>query len=319
MTAAPPPRLEIEAGIGRGVRVRGLIRTCDAIQRQFEASLTRSGTDQADDLRSMGAEILTVLEIVGVACDRADVNPHEFPLPARRAFAWLGLLADADYRRAHLQALQAAAAVDPRVRTRFYNSTALYRLSPHEGLVHLTAHEAFVGAPQDVLQALVRLGVPYSRKRALRARVTTHTETAEFRSALEGLDRFNRPAEDAGRGRHIDLDAVYARVDRAYFGGRMARPHLAWSRSVLRQEFGRYEASRDTVTLNRALDRPDVPEMIVEYVLYHELLHKALGVRVQSGRRQVHNRAFRDAEGRFVQRAEAEAALKRLGDQLRRG
>ncbi len=54
--------------------------------------------------------------------------------------------------------------------------------------------------------------------------------------------------------------------------------------------------------------------MIVEYVLYHELLHKALGVRAQSGRRQVHNRAFRDAEGRFVQRAEAEAALKRLGN-----
>ena len=300
------------------MRVRGLKRACDSIQGRFEASLPKSGTDQADALRSMGDEILAVLEIVGVACDRADIDPHDLPLPARRAFAWLGLLADADHRRAHLQALQTAAAVDARVRTRFYNSTALYRLSPREGLIHLTAHEAFVGAPHDVIRALVRLGVPYSRKRALRARVTTHTETAEFRSALEGLERFDRPAENAGRGRYFDLTAVFARVNRAYFEGRMAQPHLAWSRSVLRQEFGRYESSRDTVTLNRALDHPDVPERVVEYVLYHELLHKDLGVRVRAGRRQAHTHAFRDAERRFDHRAEAEAGLKRLGEGLRR-
>jgi hypothetical protein len=98
----------------------------------------------------------------------------------------------------------------------------------------------------------------------------------------------------------------------------MSPPHLAWSRSVLRQEFGRYESSRDTVTLNRALDHPDVPERVVEYVLYHELLHKELGVQVRAGRRQVHTRAFREAERRFVQRSDAEACLKRLGEGLRR-
>jgi hypothetical protein len=32
----------------------------------------------------------------------------------------------------------------------------------------------------------------------------------------------------------------------------------------------------------------------------------------------VHNRAFREAERRFVRRAEAEVALKRLGENLRR-
>jgi hypothetical protein len=307
---------QIEARGPIGVRMRGLNRACDSIQRQFEAASGTSGMDQAHALRSMGDEILFVLEAVGMACDRADIDPHEFPLPARRAFAWLGRLAAPEYRRAHLEALQAAAAVDARVRTRFYNSTVLYRLSPRTGVIHLTAHEAFVGAPRDVLRSLVRLGVPHSRKRVHRARVTTHAETPEFRLALGELERFDRPAEDAGRGRHFDLMAVFARVNCAYFEGRMSPPHLAWSRSVLRREFGRYESSRDTVTLNRALDHPDVPERVVEYVLYHELLHKELGVRVRAGRREVHTRAFREAERRFVHRSEAEACLRRLGEGL---
>jgi hypothetical protein len=294
-----------------------LSRTCESIQDRFDASLTLSGEGEADALRSMGAAVHLAIEALGIACERVDVSPRELPVPARRAFAWLGLLAEPDHRLAHLQALRAAADVDPRVRTRFYNTTALYRLSPHMGSVELTAHEAFVGAPQHVLRALVRLGVPYARKRVHRAQVTAYTETAEFRSALEGLDRFNRPAEGAGCGRQFDLAKIFARVNHAYFEGRMPPPHLAWSRSILRQEFGRYEPSRDTVTLNRALDRPDVPELVVEYIVYHELLHKALGVRLQSGRRQLHNRAFRDAERRFVRRAEAETALKRLGERLR--
>jgi len=316
-TNARVPRMRIEARSPTGVRLRGLNRACDSIQRQFEASLGKSGMDQSDALRSMGDEIFFVLETIGLACDRADIDPHEFPLPARRAFAWLGRLVDPAYRRAHLEALQAAAAVDARVHTRFYNSTVLYRLLPREGVIHLTAHEAFVGAPCDVLRSLVRLGVPYSRKRLHRARVTTHTETPEFRLALGELERFDRPTEDAGRGRHFDLSAVFARVNGAYFEGRMAPPHLAWSRRVLRQEFGRYESSSDTVTLNRALDAADVPERVVEYVLYHELLHKELGVQVRAGRRQIHTRAFREAERRFVHRSDAEACLKRLGEGLR--
>jgi hypothetical protein len=191
-------QLQIEARGPSGVRMRGLNRACDSIQRQFESCLGKSGVEQAHTLRSMGDEILHILETVGVACDRADIDPHEFPLPARRAFAWLGRLADAEYRRAHLEALQAAAAVDARVRTRFYNSTVLYRLLPREGAIHLTAHEAFVGAPREVLRSLVRLGVPYSRKRVHRTRVTTHAETPEFRLALGELERFDRPKKMPG-------------------------------------------------------------------------------------------------------------------------
>lgn len=318
MTTETIPQSAFGSAGSAGARVRGLNRACESIQQRIQAACSAPEERQAHALRVLGAEIHEILETVGVACERAGIDPRELPDPARRALAWLGVLADADYRQSHLEALQAANAIDARVRLRFYNTTSLYRFTPGGETMNLTAHEAFVGAPVEVLRSLVRLGVPYSRKRQHRAAVTTYTETAGFRAALAELDRFRRPAADAGRGRHIDLAEVFGRVNHAYFEGQLPRPHLTWSRSVLRNEFGRYEASHDTVAINRALDRADVSELVVEYVMYHELLHKALGVRVQAGRRQVHSHAFRKAEMLFVRRTEAESALRRLGEQLRR-
>jgi hypothetical protein len=46
--------------------------------------------------------------------------------------------------------------------------------------------------------------------------------------------------------------------------------------------------------------------------MYHELLHRDLGVPLVNGRRQIHNRAFREAERRFRQYELAESALKLL-------
>ena len=46
--------------------------------------------------------------------------------------------------------------------------------------------------------------------------------------------------------------------------------------------------------------------------MYHELLHRELGVPLVNGRRQIHNAAFRAAERRFKQYEQAELALKLL-------
>jgi len=53
--------------------------------------------------------------------------------------------------------------------------------------------------------------------------------------------------------------------------------------------------------LSITLDAPDVPEVVVDFVMYHELLHKLLGVTVTNGRCNVHTPEFRAAERRFLQ------------------
>ena len=51
--------------------------------------------------------------------------------------------------------------------------------------------------------------------------------------------------------------------------------------------------------------------------MYHELLHKKLGVGWQNGRRAVHTPEFRRQEKRFEQCAMAETALRRFAKRNR--
>ena len=139
----------------------------------------------------------------------------------------------------------------------------------------------------------------------------------DFQAASVALDALGRPAEPRGaRGAHRDLAAVFERVNRTCFRGKLGRPHLAWSPLIAHRTLAAYDAATDTVRFSAALDDPRVPEVLLDFVMYHELLHKKLGVSCSGSRRSVHPPAFRRAERRFPRYAEAQAALRRLGDTL---
>ncbi len=100
-------------------------------------------------------------------------------------------------------------------------------------------------------------------------------------------------------GRHHDLNASFDRVNRSYFGGMMPRPTLTWNTTFTRRKLGHYDLHTDTVMLSITLDDPKVPGYVVDFVMYHELLHKRLGVHAVNGRRRMHTPEFRKAERRF--------------------
>jgi hypothetical protein len=61
--------------------------------------------------------------------------------------------------------------------------------------------------------------------------------------------------------------------------------------------------------ISMSLDSADVPAYVVEFIVYHELLHKTMGTRLVNGRRHSHTSAFRKAERAFRQYAEAQTFL----------
>jgi hypothetical protein len=64
--------------------------------------------------------------------------------------------------------------------------------------------------------------------------------------------------------------------------------------------------------LSLSLDHPEVPEYVVDFVMYHELLHKKHGETVINGRRFVHTASFRREEQQFEKYAEATAFLNTI-------
>jgi hypothetical protein len=117
---------------------------------------------------------------------------------------------------------------------------------------------------------------------------------------------------DSTRGAFFDLGDSFDRVNARYFGGEMKRPRLTWSRSFTRRKFGHYDHVKDWVMVSSTLDQPQVPEFVVDFLMYHELLHKKHGIHWVNGRGLAHTRAFYADERRFERFDEAEAWLKKL-------
>jgi hypothetical protein len=115
------------------------------------------------------------------------------------------------------------------------------------------------------------------------------------------------------RGTHRDLAEVFERVNRGCFGGRLGPPRLVWSRRHTGRKLGHYQPLTDTVMLSLNLDDARVPDVAVDFVMYHELLHRELGAQIVNGRHIVHGPAFRRAERRFPGYEAAQAFLGGAG------
>jgi hypothetical protein len=115
-------------------------------------------------------------------------------------------------------------------------------------------------------------------------------------------------------GAHYDLDAIFARLNRRYFANALQKPALGWSKRRTKRILGHHDRAHEAIVISRSLDTPETPEFLVEFVLYHEMLHIKHRPRTINGRRVHHHAAFRADERRFARYEEAIAWLDRLAE-----
>jgi len=112
-------------------------------------------------------------------------------------------------------------------------------------------------------------------------------------------------------GNHFDLDSMFEAINSRYFGSTMVKPKLGWSMQESRTILGHYDASHHAIAISRRLDRAEIPAHVVEYVLYHEMLHIKHPIEHKGSIRKIHTRAFQQEEKLFVKYLEAKAYLKK--------
>ena len=117
---------------------------------------------------------------------------------------------------------------------------------------------------------------------------------------------------ERSRGLHHDLAGSFERVNAEYFAGALDRPRLTWSSVLTRRKLGHYDRAHDTVMVSSALDAPGVPACAVDFIMYHELLHKAQSNGTSASRRIVHDAKFQRDEKQFRLYDQAKAALGKL-------
>jgi hypothetical protein len=134
----------------------------------------------------------------------------------------------------------------------------------------------------------------------------------ECSDVLLELDLVAQIASETAQGSFYNLDELFERIDQEYFGGKMLKPRLIWSGILSSRKLGHYERTRDRVVISQILDDRRIPSSVVEFILYHELLHKHHGIKWVNGRCLAHTPEFRHSEGKFRQYQEAESFLKQM-------
>jgi hypothetical protein len=129
----------------------------------------------------------------------------------------------------------------------------------------------------------------------------SYTKTPEARRKIDRAARTRGWKFVTGtRGKHRDLDDRFERLNRDYFQGKLRRPRLTWSVGKSRRHLGQYDETFDCIAMNRKLDSKWVPLYVLDYVLFHEMLHMVHPARVgKNGRRMVHTKEFKKAEKQF--------------------
>jgi hypothetical protein len=197
----------------------------------------------------------------------------------------------------------------------YANLTHTIRLREESADVRLS--DLLRGAPLPVLEAVAAILLArLYRRRAPRVMLRRYREFSLARDVRRRLLRVRRArgrrVERGPHGRFHNLSTHFARLNRRYFSGRLHRPRLGWSARAWRAQLGCFDPGLDQIILNARLDQARVPAFVVEYVLFHEMLHVKHPLRAARCGLQSHSAEFRRAEKRFADYARARRFLARL-------
>jgi len=96
-----------------------------------------------------------------------------------------------------------------------------------------------------------------------------------------------------------ELEESFDRVNDRFFNGMMEKPNLVFASESFRK-LGSYEYSTNTVNISTIFQGlPDDEKRFLDYVIYHELLHKKHTFNVKNGRHQAHTTVFKNDEKKF--------------------
>jgi predicted metal-dependent hydrolase len=197
----------------------------------------------------------------------------------------------------------------------FANINNTIRLRKGKLLVRLS--DLLEGAPDPVLRAIAHILLAKMYRKAIdrghAARYRKYVGSHDIvRKAHLVRQIRGRKLLRSARGHFYDLDAVFEDLNTRFFHGLMARPRMSWSQAKTRRILGHYDPAHNAIIISRIFDHPGVPRYVLEYIVYHEMLHLKHPVKLRGSRRCVHSAEFQAEEKLFPRVDQANAFLRRM-------
>jgi hypothetical protein len=185
------------------------------------------------------------------------------------------------------------------------NMRTMMSVKRGHGVYTFRLHHMFVDAPPMVLRA----GVAYAQHQDGEAAELLRAFIEANEDAIRARHEPRSVAVDI-EGRHHNLQQIFDGLNAEYFGGAI-KARITWGNRTRRKQsrasikLGSYTVEDQLIRVHPVLDAADVPRLYLAWVIYHEMLHEIHDMPVVDGRRVYHTRAFRLAEAKFEQYAEA--------------
>jgi hypothetical protein len=312
------------SGTASNFRVKNVVRIGEYFAERLwqRLGLLLSSPDEIDLIKREINEHVSSIERI---CERHGATPSALEIRSRQTYCWLKFLSGGDNLASHLDTLRRARDLinehqpppSHPVHLHLIVMNALWRKRQYQNALVIKVNVGYIYADQDLWRALIQNAVS-NRSSANDHLISEYAASDDFSELLFEIESFASPPALPAKGRAHNLDESFERVNKKYFDGLLTKPSLVWNRTLTMRKFGHYQPGRDTLMLSISLDDSRVPAFVIDFVMYHELLHKKHGAASVNGRRQAHSPTFRADERLFTQFDEAthhlyQLALKQRG------
>jgi len=113
------------------------------------------------------------------------------------------------------------------------------------------------------------------------------------------------------QGNYYNLDHIFDVINQFYFQSQLKKPFLGWSLHKSYTRLGFYAEDKNLLVISRIFDSPRVPGNVVEYMMYHEMLHIAMPSKTLNGRRRIHPPEFKKMDKAFPDYDEIQKWIKK--------
>jgi hypothetical protein len=301
------------------LQIRNLRKNTDFIHTMIDRSVQENDHEKLNELKG---EIFHLKNEIEHLCAKHQGTAADLGTPSYRQYLWLRFLSTSNHLAVHLQGFKEFIQVitDEKInevgnlanfQLKIDFSGYLYQRKTSHQVTRLLINEGFIHAPVSVKSQLIQAAFARRKTKSI-SKLKAYTNSEGFLRITELIAGDPIANNLICKGKNVDLSLLFHSLNKRYFNESLKPPRLMWSSARAKRRLGYFHPEIQTIAINQKLDGASIPRLLIEYILYHEMLHQYFGIEHRDGRRYAHTPTFHRAEKRFKGYQEAENLIKLL-------
>ncbi|PJZ55007.1 SprT-like domain-containing protein [Leptospira adleri] len=197
-----------------------------------------------------------------------------------------------------------------KIRYKFYpyaNLGSAIRITP--GVLEFKIHSSYSESAfletvvELLLHKLLKLPIPNSIEEKIQTFYKLHSEE-------KSKNKRRKKRIESSDSKNAILKEMLHRINQTYLGIDLSGIDIFWGKGSSKTRLGHFDPSHRMIVINPILGRQVVPAFVLEYIVFHELLHVYIPATRKNGKNIIHGKEFRSLERKYPDYLRANQWLK---------